>query len=886
MHTGVDREGRGRDKDITMAVSISQVTFEHHRQALGIAETKPRISWRFAGNASEWEQSAYDLEVMRGQSGESQTYNLDSSQSVLVPWPEDPLAATERASVRARAHGRDGQESTPWSDWVTVETGLLSKDDWSGAVPIASDLETKFGESTTPVLLRKTFDVESEVASARLYITALGLYVAEINGNRVGNDVLSPGWQSYHYRHVYDTYDVTDLISGGENAIGITVGEGWYSGRIGFNQQRHIWGDTLGALALLTVTLQDGSTFQVKTDLSWQTSTGPIQASDIYDGETYDSRMEADVDGWSTASFNASDWISVKALDYPEGELIPLDGEPIRRLQEISAKEIFKSASGKTLVDFGQNLVGWLNVTVEGAAGTNVTFHHAEVIVDGELALAPLRTAAQRDSLILHGNGVQNWEPTFTYHGFRFVQVDGWLDESPLTLDSLKAIVVHSDMEQTGWLETSNELLNKFHANVRWSMKGNFLSVPTDCPQRDERLGWTGDAHAFGPTANYLYNTAGFWRGWHRDVWSEMQRGGSMVPPIFIPIVPTDDPSEPTAVWGDVAVGNPWNLYLAFGDLGMLEEHFPQSQAWIDIGIPRNEDGLWNRSSFQFGDWLDPKSPPSDPSDAQTAKHLVADAYLVRMTEVLSEEAQALGKYDLAQEYRTQHAGLRRRFQEAWIDSDGALANRSQTAYTLVLAFKLSPSPEAHVSAGETLQAMIAENDHLVGTGFAGTAPLGFALRDVGATADFYAMLLQTRVPSWLYQVVQNATTTWERWDSLLPDGSTNDSGMTSFNHYAFGAVADWMHQVIGGLAPAEPGWKRVTVAPIPGGGITSAEAKFISPYGEVESRWRIADDGFHLEVIVPPNTRASVTLPNGSDSIDVGSGYHEFYGPDYVTPS
>lgn len=870
-------------KSITMAVSISQVTFEHHRQALGIAETKPRVSWRFAGNASAWEQTAYEIEIVRGE-GDSHTYNHDSSQSILVPWPEAPLKASEQASVRARAHGAEEQTSTPWSDWVTVEAGLLTADDWSGAVPIGAETDNNPDGPKRPVLFRKDFTVDSDVASARLYITGLGLYEAEINGNRVGDNVLSPGWQSYGFRHVYDTYDVTDIVKSGENAVGVVVGEGWYAGRLGFEEARHVWGDTIGVLALLRVTLQDGSVVEVKTDLSWKAGTGPIQVSDIYDGEIYDSRFEADIDGWSTPSFDSSDWLSVKELELPGGELVPLDGEPIKKVEEISAKRIFKSRTDKTLIDFGQNLVGWLNVTVEGPAGTNVTFRHAEVVVDGELGIEPLRTAAQRDTIILHGNGAQNWEPKFTYHGFRFVQVTGWPDESPLTLDSIKAIVVHSDMEQTGWLKTSNELLNKFHENVRWSMKGNFLSVPTDCPQRDERLGWTGDAHAFGPTANYLYNTAGFWRGWHRDVWSEMQRGGTMVPPDFVPVVPQDFPVHPTAVWGDVVVGNPWNTYHAYGDLHMLEEQYPQSRAWIDIGLPRNDVGLWDRSSFQYGDWLDPKSPPDSPGDATTPRHLVADAYLIRMTEILSKAAGALGDDDLVEQYKRQHTELKREFQAAWLDSEDRPINRTQTAYALSIGFGLLPSETAHDNAGEALRAIIKDNDYLVGTGFAGTPPLGFALRDIGATEDFYAMLLQTKVPSWLYQVVMNATTTWERWDSLLSDGSMNDSGMTSFNHYAFGAVADWMHQVIGGLAPAAPGWKKISVAPIPGGGITESNARFISPYGEVESRWRIADDGFHLEVSVPPNTRAIVSLPNGGESTEVGSGYYEFHDPDFAT--
>lgn len=408
-------------------------------------------------------------------------------------------------------------------------------------------------------------------------------------------------------------------------------------------------------------------------------------------------------------------------------------------------------------------------------------------------------------------------------------------------------------------------------------MKGNFLTISTDCPQRDERLGWTGDAHAFGPTANFLYNTAGFWRGWHRDMYSEMQRnGGSMRVPDFVPTVPPDSNGSPAAYWGDVAVGGPWNLYQAFGDAGMLKEQFPQSQGWIDVGIPRSDANLWDRSGAQFGDWLDPVAPPEDAGAATTAKYLVADAYLVRMTEILANMSTVLGNTDLAAEYQQTHSDLIGEFQKAWI-VDGAMANRTQTAYALALEFGLYTDEASRTTAAQTLRDIISENDYLVGTGFAGTPALGPALKGIDAVEDFYSMLLQTQVPSWLYQVVQNATTTWERWDSLLEDGSVNPGSMTSFNHYAFGAVADWIHQVIGGLAPAEPGWRTITVAPIPGGGITSADTKFVSGYGEIRAQWAIEGDNFNLNVWVPPNSKAKVTLPKGGETTEVGSGYHEF---------
>ncbi|KAJ4144580.1 hypothetical protein LMH87_003461 [Akanthomyces muscarius] len=884
-----------------MAVSIAQLSFEHHREALGIGESEPRISWRFAGNASNWEQSSYDLEVSR--LGKTTQYSTKSSDSIFVPWPDKPLGSVDAARVRVRAHAA-GQPSTPWSDWVAAETGLLKPEDWSGAVPIAADRDYDINAPKQPIYFRKEFPAAADVKSARLYITALGLYEAYINGHRVGDAVLAPGWQSYNNRHVYDTYDVTNSIRKGQNAIGVTVGEGWFMGRIAF-AGRNFWGNNLGLQVLLTVTTKDGKTTSIPTDDSWSANTGPILSSEIYDGETYDSRLEADIAGWNEPSFNStssSKWVGVKSLPPVKGQLMSPDGPPVRKVEERQLEKVFKSPSGKTLIDFGQNLVGWLHLNVEGPAGTNITLHHAEVLEKGELALGPLRTAKATDTVILHGNGPQTWEPSFTFHGFRYAQIDGWPEETPLDAKAVKAIVVHSDLEQTGWFQCSNALLNKFHSNVMWSTKGNFLSISTDCPQRDERLGWTGDAHAFGPTANFLYNTGGFWRGWHRDMWSEMKRGNSMKVPFFVPTVPPDSDDPGAAVWSDVAVGGPWDLFRFYGDVGMLAEQFPQGQAWIDRGLPRNEAGLWKRDAFQFGDWLDPKAPPEDPGAATTAKALVADAYLIRMTELLANMSGVLGDAATEKSYRAQHSALRKQFAAAWITNGSSMANRTQTAYALALHFDLLPASSDddddastsgsnntapatsgggggnRAAAAATLQQIVAENDYLVGTGFAGTPALGPALQGAGATDDFYSMLLQTKVPSWLYQVVMNGTTTWERWDSMLPDGTINTGTMTSFNHYAFGAVADWIHATVGGLAPAEPGWKVVAVEPVPGGGITSADARLVSPYGEIKSSWWVDAAGFHLKLSLPPNAKASVKLPRGADRTVVGSGLHEFH--------
>ncbi|OTA68073.1 glycoside hydrolase family 78 protein [Hypoxylon sp. EC38] len=865
-----------------MAVAISQVSFEHHRVPLGIGEARPRISWRFEGNFPDWAQSGYSIEVSRhsqNQTGLSQVelFHYNSSSSVLVPWPTVSLASAESATVRVRAYGQGDQPDTPWSNTVSLETGLLTQEAWLGAVMIGADRQTEQDAPHQPILFRKEFTVDSNVEKARLYITAFGLYEASINGKRVGSAVLAPGWQSYKYRHVYDTYDVTDLIHAGDNVLGISVGEGWFSGRLGYGSggRRNLWGDTLGILALLTISSSNGSKI-VRTDETWAASTGAIVTSEIYNGEVYDSRLEQA--GWSTPDFQASEtaagWIGVKELTTPYGQLAAPDGPPIRRIEEVKLKEVLTSPSGKTILDFGQNLVGWLRLRVSGPEGTEIQLKHVEVLENGEVATRPLRTATQTDRIILSGKGVQTWEPTFTYHGFRYVQLDGWPDDSPL---DVTAIVVHSDMQETGFFECSDELITKLEKNIKWSMKGNFMSVPTDCPQRDERLGWTGDSHAFAPAANWLYDTSGFWRGWMKDFRSEQVQG---VPPVVVPAVPAAGPVMATAVWGDAIVANPWNAYRSSGDLVVLQEQYSGAKDWLDNGIPRNEAGLWDRQSFQFGDWLDPKAPYDDPGRATTNSSYVADAYLVYVTGLVAQMASELGLEDDKSRFEKWAMELKAAFREAWIKPDGKVANETQTGLVLPLYFDLFQGGEADEAAAR-LQKIIAANDYLVGTGFAGTHILGSTLTKYNLTDTFYKMLLQTSVPSWLYQVKLGATTTWERWDSLLPDGSLNPGEMTSFNHYAFGSVANWIHQVIGGLAPAKEGWKVAKVNVIPGGNITWSKASYLSPYGKFSTEWNVNDTGFHLVLGVPPNTNADVILPGG-ETQRVGSGIHEISYPEF----
>lgn len=875
-----------------MAVFISKVTFEHHRDALGIGEPRPRISWRFGGNVVDWEQNAYDLEIRRGA---LTSYHVPSNDSLLVPWPESPLTSRESAEVRVRAHGQPGRASTPWSAWATVEAGLLDEASWGGVIPIAASWKVERDKPKRPVYFRKSFDLNSRgLCVARLYITALGLYEAHINGERVGDHVLAPGLQSYHHRHVYNTFDVSGLLHDGRNVIQVTVAEGWYSGRLfSFDPSvtRNHWGDKIGLLSLLHVTLADGSIVKVQTDSSWTASTGPLVDSQIYDGEVYDSRLESSL---TEATDDGNNWAAVIELPRIKGALMSPDAPPVRRIEERKPVRIWTSAKGKLLADFGQNLAGWVRIKISGQSGDQVSISHAEVIEDEEIAILPLRSAKARDTFILNGQDSQVLEPRFSYHGFRYIQIDGWPEKDTFDETSVTAVVVHSDLEQTGWFHCSNPLLNQFHQNVRWSMKGNFISIPTDCPQRDERIGWTGDVTAFAATANFLHDCSGFWRGWHRDVWAEMQRDGSMNVPHYVPITAPDRPIEgnwppvPTAIWGDVAVTGPWQAWQAYGDLDMLEEQYEQAQAWLDIGVDREASGLWNKQGYQWGDWLDPLAPESDAGAATTDKHFVADAYLIGMTDFVARMSRSLNKMNQVIKYEEQAVKLRQAFRDTWL-TDGEPRDRTQTAYSLMLYFDVLVDEYDRKKAANALREIISKNEYLVGTGFAGTWTLGHSLRKVGATQDFYKMLLQTRVPSWLYQVVQGATTTWERWDSLLPDGSVNGCGMTSFNHYAFGSVADWIHGTVGGLRQGCPGWKEVIVAPVPGGNVMSAETRYVSGYGTVDVQWWIEGGekaagrkGFHLKVTIPPNSKARVVMPGGGETFEIGSGFYEFHDPHY----
>ena len=848
------------------------VRVEHLRDAFGIGSDRPRLSWIVETGAQGWHQAAYEIELYDAEGKlRRQTGRIESDQSVLVDWPFEPLSSRERVSIRARVWSTEG-EASDWSESAPIEMGLLHTQDWMARF-VGPDWEEDLTHPEPATLLRREFDVRAGAQSARLYITALGVYEAQLNGNLVGDHVMAPGWTSYHHRLRYQTFDVTDLLREGRNALGAMLGDGWFRGRLSFGGgRRNIYGDRLALLAQLEIIYADGSVERVVTDEVWRAIAGPIRASDIYDGETYDARLEQD--GWFEPGFDDNNWSPVRVVDWDLATLVAPMGPPVRRVEIIAPVSIMTSPSGCTILDFGQNVVGKLRIRVQGPAGQTIRLRHAEVLEDGELSIRPLRSAKATDYYILRGAGIETWEPRFTFHGFRYAEVENWPGEP--SLDDIRAVVCHSDMERTGWFECSDPLINRLHENVVWSMRGNFFDIPTDCPQRDERLGWTGDLQVFSPVAAYLYDSYGFLASWVQDLAVEQREMGGIVPSVVPNTI--NGPIQGAAAWGDAAVIVPWVLYQRFGDESILAAQFESMRAWVDwIEGFAGETRLWN-DGFQFGDWLDPAAPPASPGDARTDPYLIATAYFARSAELVGRTAGVLGRVEQEAHYLALADEVRRAFAREYVTPAGRLLSDAQTAYTVAIEFGLLPEPEQRQHAAERLSVLVRANGYHIGTGFVGTPLICDALCNTGDYDAAYRLLLQPECPSWLYPVTMGATTIWERWDSLLPDGSVNPGEMTSFNHYALGAVADWLHRTVGGLGPAQPGYRQISVRPRPGGGLTHASARHITPYGMAETSWTIQAGTMELKVTVPPNTAALVSLPGREeDPVEVHSGMHSW---------
>jgi alpha-L-rhamnosidase len=770
-----------------------------------------------------------------------------------------------------RTHACCGERGTVYDAVVTGADGstLLDTDFASGRNPftggditdsalvVSGTTDALYGPAARPQpLLRKDFVTEpgKKVASARVYASALGLYELEINGKRVGDHVLAPGWTNYHKRIQSQTYDVTKLLDGGDNVLGASLAEGWWAGKVGLGWSRQ-YGDTPALVAKMRITYTDGSVQWIATDGSWKSADGPYAKADLQDGETYDARLEPS--GWSRPGFDDAKWEPAASLTSRTALLVPQSDEPVRRTQVLQAKKMTEPTAGTYVYDLGQNMVGVSRLSLTGSAGQTVKIRYAEVLnKNGTLYTDNFRSAKVTDRYTFAETGTVTYEPTFTQHGFRYIEITGVTE--PPALSDVKGVVWGSDLPATGTLKTSDGMLNRLVSNISWSQRGNFLSIPTDTPARDERLGWTGDISLFAPTANYLVDTRAFLSHWMADVRNSQYANGDL--PAVVP-TPQGQFGESGVGWSDVMITVPYSVWRSYGDTRILRENYPAMQKFFQFvrdsaGPDLLEPG---RTTFFTNDWLHLDDP--------TEQGILGTAYYAENARMMAEVAEALGDETAASDYGKLSADIRDAFTEAYVASDGTVKRNSQTGYALALGMDLISDPALVEKAGSKFVAKLALTDHHLRTGFIGTPLLLPALSKIGRDDLAYKMLLHKDYPSWGYEVVSGATTMWERWNSIMPDGSFGPVDMNSFNHYAYGAVGDWMFQNIGGLSAIEPGYKRSRIAPAPGGNLTEGSGSLETVYGRLSSKWSTDNGAVELKVTVPVNTVAEVHVPTRTRS-------------------
>jgi alpha-L-rhamnosidase len=855
------------------------LTCEYFTNPLGLDVRQPRLSWKVSAAQRDARQTAYQIlvaesigileAVSAGQAEDGLSWDtgkVTSDTSVHVPYAGAALQPCRRYYWRVRVWDGNGAVSE-WSEIAFWETGLLGSTNWQ-ANWITPDWDEDGSWPQPAPLLRRGFNAASGIVAARIYATALGLYELWLNGQRVGDAVLTPGWTSYDHRIQYQTYDVTGLVHEGDNALGAMLGDGWYRGYLGFEGRRGLYGDRLALLLQLHITYADGRVEVIGSDAQWRAARGPIQMTDIYVGETYDARQEKP--GWDEAGYDDGDWHGVRLLDQTKGIAVAQVGPPVRRHEEIRPVRLLHSPRGETIFDFGQNMVGWVRVRARGPEGTTITLRHAEVLdQQGDLYTENLRQAAQTTRYTLKGltDADEVFEPHFTFQGFRYAAVEGFPGEP--TLDDFTGIVLHSDTPPTGTFECSNSLINQLQHNIVWGQKGNFVDVPTDCPQRDERLGWTGDAQVFTRTACFNMNVAPFFTKWLGDLSADQLPNGGV--PLVVPDVMSKTDSgglnifrgSGAAAWSDAAVICPWTIYLCYGDTRLLEEQYESMAGWVNyVRGQADEDYVW-RKGFQLGDWLDYRGTDTRMPAPVTNNELIATAFFAYSADLLANAARVLGKTSDAKAYADLAQKVKAAFYDEFVTATGRVGPNTQTAYVLALQFDLLPE-EVRPLAADRLAEEVRQAHYHLSTGFVGTPYLCHALSRYGYTDVAYELLNQESYPSWLYPAKKGATTIWERWDGIKPDGSFQDAGMNSFNHYAYGAIGEWLYRVVAGieLNPAEPGYKHVLFQPQPGGGLTYARATLDSPYGLVTSAWELTEADFHLSITVPPNAHATVRLP------------------------
>lgn len=822
---------------------------EYRENPIGLTEKAPRFSWKIESDEKDTVQTSYEIKVT-DENGKLvwDSGKKISDQSVLISYEGEALAGETFYSVEVTVADNHGNvESVEGS----FETGIFNQTEFKAQM-ITSDFSE---DETACPIFGKTFAIDKKVKKARLYATAHGVYEVTLNGQTVGDYRMAPGWTSYHNRLQYQIYDVTEQLAE-ENEIAITVGNGWYKGILGFYCQPNQYGTQVGAFAELHVEYEDGSKEVIATDETWSVKTGEIRYSEIYMGETIDTDAPEITEG------------NVVVKDFDKAVLTAQENEPVRITEKIVGKELIVTPKGEKLVDFGQIVTGVVEAHVKGEKGQKIVLRHAEVLdKDGNFYPETLRQAKSIDTFICNGEE-QIFRPHFTFHGFRYICVEG-MEE--FTADQFIACVTHSDMEKTGDFHCSNKKVNQLQSNITWSQRDNFLDIPTDCPQRDERLGWTGDAQVFSWTAAFNRNTALFYKKWMRDVAAEssLEKGVPHVVPDILD-------SYSSSAWSDVAVIVPWVVYQIYGDKGILEENWKCMHEWVDY-IKNNcgENGLW-QSGFQYGDWLALDKEESADRTGATDKYMIANAYYLYVTELVKKTAEVLGKDEEAKKYAELYETTLDAFRREYYTETGRIVSETQTGAIISLYFNLAREKDRKRILNTLLTNIGNHKNHLA-TGFVGTPYICHTLSENGAHEMAATLFMKEDYPSWLYAVNMGATTIWERWNSIKPDGTFDELGMNSLNHYAYGSVGDWMYRKVAGLSQLEPGYKRFQVKPMFVKGIEEWGTEFESVYGKIVANTSCKAGKIHVHVEVPANTTAVIVLPEKEEVHEVGSGVYDY---------
>lgn len=863
-------------------LKVYDLRTEYQINPIGLETDSPRLSWKIKANARNVSQTAYHIkcastpEDLQNESALIwDSGNVKSDQSVHVEYKGKKLVNGQKIWWKVKIQTNNNIESE-WSSPAFWEMGLLEKSDWK-AKWIEPNLDENIEISNPCSLLRKEFNVSKKITKATVYATCRGLYQLEINGQKVGDQELTPGWTSYHKRLQYQVFDISEQIKKGNNAIGAILGDGWYRGFFGWEGKKNIYGEKTALLCQVKLSFSDGTEQLIGTDKSWKSSTGAILQSEIYHGEIYDARLEKK--GWNQTEFNDSDWTNVLEKEYGFQNLVASTGSKVKVTKELKPVQKIITPKGETVLDFGQNMVGRIRFNLISKLGDKITISHAEILdKDGNFYTDNLRSAKQKIEYTFKGNNTESYAPLFTFMGFRYLKIEDFAGE--INLDNFTGEVIHSDMEFTGDFECSNEQINRLQQNIQWGLRGNFVDVPTDCPQRDERMGWTGDAQVFAPTACFNVNAAPFFSKWMKDVEADQREDGNV--PWVVPMVIENgggtgwsDGYGGTG-WADAAVIIPWTIYQRFGDKRILEEQYNSMKAWEEFMIREAGEKHLVNTGFHFGDWLSfaeytsqvYNAPDFGFAGAHTEKDLIATAYFYYSTKLMEQTAKVIGKTEDAKKYASLLPRIKNAFRDEFITKNGRLISNTQTAYALALSFGLIPDEFIEV-ASEKLAENVNHFQHLT-TGFLGTPVLCDALSDFGHSEIAFKLLFNKKYPSWLYAVTMGATTIWERWDGIKPDGTFQDVGMNSFNHYAYGAIGNWLYEKVAGIQsnPKNPGYKEIIVKPELTEKLNFASARYNSMFGEIKSKWKLDKKKVTFSVTIPPNTKATIYIPYDENSV------------------